>query len=87
MSELQAVVRPEGLEAIVGADDAAWLTNEARKARERVERYDGVDGAAGLFGEDASDGDGGACEGGDGWMEWLELFSWPLRCSGRRRPI
>ena len=46
MSALQAVVRPDGLEAIVGADDAAWLATEARKAKERVERYDGVDGAA-----------------------------------------
>ena len=72
MSALQAVVRPDGLEAIVGADDAAWLANEARKAKERVERYDGTDGAAGLFGdEDASDG---GCEGGDGWAEWLDLF-------------
>ena len=61
MSALQAVVRPDGLEAIVGADDAAWLAAEARKAKERVERYDGVDGAAALFDEeDASDG--GACE-------------------------
>ena len=74
MSALQAVVRPDGLEAIVGADDAAWLAAEARKAKERVERYDGVDGAAGLFGEDASDGEGGVCEGGDGWTEWLDLF-------------
>ena len=49
MSALQAVVRPDGLEAIVGADDAAWLANEARKAKERVERYDGADGAAALF--------------------------------------
>ena len=75
MSALLAVVRPEGLEVIVGADDAAWLAAEARKAKERVERYDGADGAAGLFGEeDASDGGGGVCEGGDGWMEWLDLF-------------
>ena len=59
MSALQAVVRPDGLEAIVGADDAAWLAAEARKAKERVERYDGADGAAGLFGdENASDGEG-----------------------------
>ena len=73
MSALHAVVRPDGLEAIVGADDAAWLAAEARKAKERVERYDGVDGAAALFDEeDASDG--GACEGGDGWPEWLDLF-------------
>ena len=72
MSALQAVVRPDGLEAIVGADDAAWLAAEARKAKERG-GYDGADGAAGLFGEDASDGEG-VCEGGDGWMEWLDLF-------------
>ena len=71
MSALQAVVRPDGLEAIVGADDAAWLAAEARKAKGWVERYDGADGAAGLFGEDASDGEGGVCEGGDGWPEWL----------------
>ena len=72
MSALQVAVPPDGLEAIVGADDATWLTNEARKARERVERYDGADGAAALFDEeDASDG---GCEGGDGWAEWLDLF-------------
>ena len=75
MSALHAVVRPDGLEAIVGVDDAAWLAAEARKAKERVERYDGADGAAALFDEeDASDGDGGVCEGGDGWPEWLDLF-------------
>ncbi len=74
MSALQIAVCPDGLEASVGADDAAWLANEARKAKERVERYDGADGAAGLFGEGASDGDGGGCEGGDGWAEWLDLF-------------
>ena len=73
MSALHAVVRPDGLEAIVGVDDAAWLAAEARKAKERVERYDGADGAAALFDEeDASDG--GGCEGGDGWPEWLDLF-------------
>lgn len=67
MSALSAVV-PEGLEAIVGAEDASWLAAEARKAHAREERYDDVDGAAALFGEDASDGEG------DDWSEWLDLF-------------
>ena len=89
-----ALPLPEGLAAIVGEKDAAWLAAERAAMVAREAEYDGVDGCGALFGggssddDDDDDDDDPSDEAGDGaWASWAFKFQVSRATAWEKTPL